>query len=187
MSYLIAFVIMAGIPLAILGILNRVPAKEMPKPDPDTLINIAGLLVTSAGFNLIPVWKWLNEALQTADGWLNVPLPEPDFSLPNLVFTCLALGLSVVALFRGLSNPGQKIVQARATIGYLQQTKTDLLKVVRRTDDSPGLKNLQSDLSKRRFAMNPEEEHEQLHRILSAYLRGLRRSGDVSAGTGSKA
>jgi hypothetical protein len=185
--YLVAFVVMAGIPFVIIGILNRVAADEMPRPDMDTLFNIAGLLVTSAGFNLIPVWKWVDAARQTADGWLQVPLPEPDFSLPNLFFTCLALVLSVVALFRGLSSPQQKLAQAQATIGYLKQARTDLLKVIRRTNDSPGLRSLQAELSKRKFAMNPEEKHEQLHRILTGYLARLRRRGGVSASTGRKA
>lgn len=175
-DYMLSFIVMAGIPSFLLLLLNRVPAREMPKPDPDTLINIAGLLVTSAGFNLIPMWKWLDEALKTPDGWLTVPLPEPDFSLPSLVFTILALGLSSVALFRGLGNPDQKIVQARATIGQLKKSKVDLLNVIRKTNDSPQLSDLQEALKKRKYSKDPEEYHEELQRILREYVRKLPRN-----------
>lgn len=171
----VAFLVMAVIPLAVVAVLDRLPAKEMPKPDPDSLINIAGLLVTAGGFNLIPIWKWFIDSSQTEDGWLYTPLPEPDLSLPNIFFTGLALSLSVVALYRGFKDPNQKIAQLRAAKKDLQEAKADLLNVVKRTSDSPKLKQLQARLATYRFSKKSDENQIELHKILTEYLASLRK------------
>lgn len=170
-----ALILMVVVPLVVVFVLRKLPRSVIPPADTDTLINIAGLLVTAMGFNLIPIWKWIIEILETPGGWLVTPTPTPDLSVPNILFTALALALAVWALYRGLKDPNHKLAQLATQKRNLQRDKNDLIKVMKRMSTPEDLAELNRCLSKPKNPKDPEE----LHGILKDFMRDLQKRRDV--------
>jgi len=175
---ILAFFAMVVLPLGVVAVLRRYPHERIPPVDTDTLINVAGLLVTAGGFNLIPILNWATEISKTQDGWLMLPTPKPDLTWPSITFTLIALILAVVALYRGLTDPTRKFARLTRERQEFQQAKGDLLRVVKRMHSADDVAELKIRLGNLRDPKNSKD----LHDTLNDFLAGLsKRSGTRSA------